>query len=704
MATLTGEHGPSAVPVDEAGTAPGDRRFRPDVEGLRAVAVALVVLYHAQLPGLSGGYVGVDVFFVISGFVITGLLLRERSGTGTTSLLAFYGRRIRRILPAATLVIVATVVTTYIFLGATFGNPTAVAARWAAVFLANVHFTELSTHYLTATQPPSPLQNFWSLAVEEQFYLVYPAIFLVVASWRSPVALRARLMVVLIPIIAGSLVVSVVQTGSSPTAAFFSPVTRAWELALGALVAVATPLLLRANRRWSTGATWAGLAAIGYAAFTYSSSTPYPGAAVIVPVVGTGLVIAGGTRATGRGAETVLRLPPFQWFGRRSYSLYLWHWPILVIAADEAGRTSLPFHQAVGWLALALVIAVITHRLVEDPIRHARRLARGRWLPIGMGVGLVAITVVVATIGLATHRVPLAGRTSGLAGALTPTEVTELVAAAPGITGLPRQAPIPAEAPDDWGGPPTQCWPDHAQVSEPACVFGDVGARRTVALYGDSHAAMWFDVLDRIADREHWRLAVLAKGGCPTLPLAFQNPVGFGEAGGRYTPCDQWHRFALARLRALHPDVVIVSQDAEFGPGGISYPPSRWEHATLAAIRGLPISPRRVIVLGNIPQEPNGGPNCLAVHPTDVRRCSGADSPYIASHSSAERRAADAAGSRYVDVVPWFCSSTCTDVIGPYQPYWDGYHVTASYSIALGRVLDDALDLGSYIPHGSGGT
>ena len=159
---------------DEAGTAPGDRRFRPDVEGLRAVAIGFVVLYHAGVPLVSGGYIGVDVFFVISGFVITGLLLRERQVNGSTSIVSFYARRVRRILPAATLVIISTVVLAYVALGVVSGNNTADDGRWAAVFLANFHFESVGTNYFTALRPPSPLQNYWSLSVEEQFYLVYP--------------------------------------------------------------------------------------------------------------------------------------------------------------------------------------------------------------------------------------------------------------------------------------------------------------------------------------------------------------------------------------------------------------------------------------------------------------------------------------------------------------------------------------------------
>ena len=167
---------------DEAGTAPEDRKFRPDVQGLRAVAVVLVVLFHAHVPGLTGGYVGVDVFFVISGFVITGVLLRERAATGSTSILSFYGRRLRRIIPAATLVIIAAVVASYAVLGPLSGNQTAVDTRWASVFLINIHFASVGTNYLSSQLPPSVLQNYWSLAVEEQFYLVYPTIFLVVAG------------------------------------------------------------------------------------------------------------------------------------------------------------------------------------------------------------------------------------------------------------------------------------------------------------------------------------------------------------------------------------------------------------------------------------------------------------------------------------------------------------------------------------------
>ncbi len=692
----------SAGTADEAGTAPGDRRFRPDVEGLRAVAVVLVVLFHASLPGLHGGYVGVDVFFVISGFVITGLLLRERSSTTRTSLASFYGRRVRRILPAGTLVIVATVVATYVALGAVYGNPTAVAARWTAVFLANFHFAGIGTDYLHATLPPSPLQNFWSLAVEEQFYLVYPAIFLVAASIRSAVSLRARLVFTLVPIILASLMLSAVQTSASPTAAFFSPFTRAWELALGALVAVATPTLLRLGRNTAALMTWVGLAAIGYAAVTYSSATAYPGTAVIVPVVGTALVIAGGTPVPRWGAESVLKLAPFQFFGRLSYSLYLWHWPILIIAAEYAGKDSLPFQQNLGWLALALVASYATYRLIENPVRHAKGLANSRWLALVFGVVLIATSLIVATVALEGHRnsgTSPAKVATGTIPSLTPEALMQTVAAAPKITKLPADlTPSLAGVRADWGGPSGPCWPTYRQTSVPACVYGDPTGTQTLVLYGDSHAAMWFDVINLIAAYSHWRLVILTKGDCPTLVLPFRNPPGVGSPGGAFAACAQWHTFALDRIKAIHPDVVMITQDPNLGPGDHQYSQAQWEQAQTATIQSLPVPSSLVLVLGDIPQTANSGPACLSRYPRNVQRCSGQNAPIVVNQNRAEANAAAQTGARYIDVVPWFCSTICTGVVGHYQPYWDPYHITASYSMVLSQVLGYSMDLPAFEP------
>ena len=365
---------------------------------------------------MGGGYVGVDVFFVISGFVITGLLLRERSSTGSTSIATFYARRVRRILPAATLVILAAVLVSFPLLGPVDGAQTATDARWASVFLINVHFASAGTNYLASQLPPSLLQNYWSLAVEEQFYLIYPTIFLIVAALSPRHSLRRRLGIVLGAAILISFTASVIQTSSNATAAYFSPLPRVWELALGGLVATATVGLRRVPSAVAAVLSWSGVGLILLAAVSFSSSTAYPGWAVAVPVLGAALVIASGVAQPKYGAEIVLRLRPFQWIGLISYSLYLWHWPILTLVTERRGLDQLPVWNALGWELLAVALAIATYRLVENPIRHSRYLIGRRRISLLLGVCLIVSSLTVATLELRWHDSG-ATATTGLANA-----------------------------------------------------------------------------------------------------------------------------------------------------------------------------------------------------------------------------------------------------------------------------------------------
>jgi peptidoglycan/LPS O-acetylase OafA/YrhL len=382
---------------DEAGTPPGDRKFRPDVQGMRAIAILLALVYHAGVPGFSGGYVGIEVFFVISGFVITGLLLREREGTGHTSLRSFYGRRARRIIPAATLVIIVTVIVTYHSLGPLVGHATAVDGQWAALFLANVHFEAVHTNYLVAQAPPSPLLNYWSLGVEEQFYIVYPTLFLLIGWWARKGSFRVRLTVVLVAVIVASYVYSIALTSADAQSAYFSLFTRSWELALGGLIAVHGRYLQRIPQAWAAVASWVGLTVILVSSVTLNGSSVYPGALVAIPTVGAGLIIAAGAAAPAWGVERMLRRKSFQFVASISFPLYLWHWPILEIAAQSRGVTSLPVWDNILLLLVAGVLSTLTYYLFENPIRHSRFLARRRWASLLMGLCLIAATLVVTT-------------------------------------------------------------------------------------------------------------------------------------------------------------------------------------------------------------------------------------------------------------------------------------------------------------------
>ncbi len=413
---------------DEAGTPPGDRKFRPDVQGMRAIAILLALVYHAGVPGFSGGYVGIEVFFVISGFVITGLLLREREGTGTNSLRSFYGRRARRIIPAATLVIIVTVIVTYHSLGPLIGHETAVDGQWAALFLANFHFEAVHTNYLVAQSPPSPLLNYWSLGVEEQFYIVYPTLFLLIGLWARRGSFRARLTVILVAVIVASYTYSIVYTSVDAQGAYFSLLTRSWELALGGLIAVHGRHLQRIPQAWAAVVSWVGLTVILVSSVTLTGSSVYPGALVAIPTLGAGLVIAGGAAQPAWGVERLLRRKSFQFVAAISFPLYLWHWPILEIAAQSRGVASLPVWDNILLLLLAGVLATLTYYFFENPIRHARVLARRKWASVVMGLCLVAATLVVTTYEQHRPTVDLGAIATASSGSDCPSPAQSLVA------------------------------------------------------------------------------------------------------------------------------------------------------------------------------------------------------------------------------------------------------------------------------------
>jgi peptidoglycan/LPS O-acetylase OafA/YrhL len=391
-------------PISRPGEPPGDRgsahAFRPDVEGLRALAVALVVLYHAGLPVLTGGFVGVDVFFVLSGFLITGLLLRERLDSGRTSFRQFYARRIRRILPAATLVLILTVVASYGLLGFVRGDAVARDGQWTSVFAANLRFGIKNTQYENLLTKPSPLQHYWSLGVEEQFYLVWPIVFAVVAGLGQAAHVRGRLIGALVALTVASFAWSIIQTDADAVWGFFSPLTRAWELGAGALLAVLGPSLTRAatqiQPRFASALSWGGIAAIVASAAVFSSETPFPGAAAAVPVFATVAVVAGGSLAPGAGAERLLAVRPVQWLGRRSYSMYLWHWPLLTIAAQRYART-MPWPLVVGLVVATIVLAALTFRFLENPVRSSSRLRAHAGVTLAIGAALVLAALLIAT-------------------------------------------------------------------------------------------------------------------------------------------------------------------------------------------------------------------------------------------------------------------------------------------------------------------
>lgn len=383
---------------DEAGTAPEDRAFRPDVQGMRAVAVMLVVLSHVGIPGLYRGIIGVDVFFVVSGFVITGLLLRERMATGHTGIVVFYGRRARRIIPMAILVIAVVVVVDRIIDGAALTSAVSISGRWDALFQANTSTLQNVFHDVYSG-PPSPpkmggLAVYWSLSVEEQFYLVYPALFVLIAAWPGRWSIRTRLGILLSGLFISSLAYTFAIEGS--VLGYFSTLTRAWELAAGGLLAVTTIWLKRLPKWLAAVMTWVGLCGLVFIVLGYNANHEigtWPGFIPVWTVGATALVIAGGTAVPRLGAEALLRLAPFKWLALWSFSLYLWHKPIYLWAVQiGGGHLSLLAEFLVAGIAIA--VSAATYFLVENPIRHWQYLTRSATASIVLGLALIASCVI----------------------------------------------------------------------------------------------------------------------------------------------------------------------------------------------------------------------------------------------------------------------------------------------------------------------
>ncbi len=669
-----------------------DRKFRPDIEGLRAVAVLLVVLEHAGVSLVSGGYIGVDVFFVLSGFLITGLLIREVQSTGRISLAQFYARRARRLLPAATLVLLATVWASFHWLGAARGNRVAVDAIWATLFASNFRSIEQGTDYLGAQLPPSPLQHYWSLAVEEQFYVVWPLLIMLAALTFRHIALRLRLGVVLTALIIGSLAWSVYQTADNGTAAYFSPFTRTCELAAGALLAVLVPQLLGRSRRIGVALSWTGLAGIVAIALWYTPETMFPGLAVVLPVGASVALVAGGTIAPGGGAELLLKQLPFQWLGKLSYSLYLWHWPLLVIPAQHAGR-ELSVLENLGICVVAIGISAATYFLVENPVRSWRALtSRAPQISIGFGVTMVALSLSTTTLMAAMNPVPhedvIEIAEADASELPTPNVVIQEVEAATLLSDWPEQPPRLANpAYSD------ECNVTRADTTSAACVHGDPNATRTIVVYGDSHGAMWIPAFDEIGRRGGWQVVQLTKPGCqvPDYP-SYSNTLG-----REYTECAEFREFAVDKIAEIQPDVVVVTsarkgallaKDGKSTTDGLE---EAWASGLGSVLDRIAPNTDRMIVLGDMAYPAQGGIDCLTAHESDVMACSTPVSDAVyADHNTMEQQVAEDHGAEYVNTIPWFCTDdTCPAVIGGLTTRRDAHHVAENYahwlSVALGE-------------------
>lgn len=680
-----------ANPVPSAGGT--STRFRPDIEGLRAVAIIAVLLYHAGVPQISGGYVGVDIFFVLSGFLMTRLILAEIVDTGSLSIGRFYARRARRLLPAVAVVLTAVGAASWLLLSPVERDGVASDLVASAVYLLNWWLSGQAVDYFETGLQASPVQHFWSLAVEEQFYLVWPLL-LLGAVWllRRRIGTRRAVRGIVLGVGGVSLLYSVLVTLHSADTAYFDTFARGWEFAVGGVLALLP--LTRLSGRAATVLAWTGLGAIGWALLTFDETTLFPAPWALLPTLGTAAVIAAGTAAPAIRPQQLLGSPVLRHLGRVSYSWYLWHWPVLVFAAAWLGELS-PGQGLVG-VAVAWLLAVATYHAVEQPFRRSPVFqAPRRALSLG-----AACTVLAMIPGLVLPMtIPS-----------MPTKAADEITGAPALShgqAVQQSAdavrPEPRVAAQDWPRNYTDgCHADRPETTSPACVYGDPDADRTVVLFGDSHAMQYFPALERLAQQRDWRLVSLTKSGCPPPDTNLHND-GLRRY---YAECDTWRTDMLERIEQREkPDLVVtggrdtytvIRDGEELGPEASAEALRDGYADTLGRLRG---TGARVVTIEDNPHPDKDVPSCVSNSLQHLDDCAvdqdaAFDYPHVAGQAADRVR-----GVRTVDPTPALCrDGTCPAVIGDVVVYGVTTHLTATYARTLEPWLDRQLASLSVLP------
>lgn len=646
---------------------------RLDIQGMRAIAVALVVLFHAEIPGFGGGYVGVDVFFVISGFLISTHLLSELHERGHIRYGAFYARRVRRLLPAALTVIVATVAAAACWVSPLQFGYVVKDAIAATFYVPNVLFAYRATDYL-ADKTPSLFMHYWSLGVEEQFYLLWPAL---LVGLFGLFKLRSRRVAAIGAVVAASFALCVWLTGFSQPNAFFILFARIWEFGVGGLVAL---ILLTRGRvfgdRVGAVAGWAGLAAIVGSGVLFSTATEYPGDAVAVPVIGTALLIAAGPARWGPAA--LLSLRPLTWIGDISYSLYLVHWPLLVLPVAATGY----MHGSPMWLRAAIVAACVPlawllYRYVEQPGQHVTWLnaARPRRTLAATAGVMAAVCAVVLTVAVVQNPMLDAGRPAAH------TQLSLKPAGTPYVPSNlnPRLSASESAQPVIYAN---HCHRDEWATDPAGCTVGTNPQAPLVVLFGDSHAAQWYPALSKLADQGLIRLDNRTKSHCPSAHIHIAH----------YPRCDQWCEGVLDSLADTKPALILLAG------WGASYmrddadATARWRKALTDTLDELPTR-SRVAMIADTPSTGVPPSYCLGLFPTDTQRCALPHSKALdARVRLAEQDLAARGAFGYLDYTDYLCNDTvCPAILGDTLVYRDGHHLTTDVSVQLAPVVAAGL-------------
>ena len=603
------------------------------IQGLRALAALLVTIFHARL--LPGGFIGVDIFYVISGYLITGLILREIENTGTLNLNNFYQRRIKRLLPTSVFVLFVTAIVGMFVLPAITRDALGRDLFAAATYISNYLFAWWENDYQNLNATPSPFIHYWSLAVEEQFYLIWPIFILFLSRYGKRtvfygVAVSSFL----------SLLLSIYQTETSPIWAFYSLPTRAWELGFGAL------LLFVPDTFWKNRfVPWLGAIGIAIAAVNFDESTAFPGINALLPVAATVLLI-GSISIWPRLFNDLSNNRISQWLGAISYPLYLWHWPALVLPSSALGRP-LRIRERVFCIVLTIILAHLTSKYIEQPLRHKKIAAKKIYL---FFVGTTVISLIAGLLIASTASSTI--KVEGTDYKFNLTEVTQR----------------PSVYDDD-------CHVNYGESESGYCTYGDVKSKTTIVLFGDSHAAQWFPTLEKMANERNFKLISLTKSACPAVAVLRDDQGAF-----KNTDCNKWRENSIKRIKEIKPKAVITSSFQYYTPASGSSDRNSWwkdgQERLLSALRG---TSENLIYISDTPRPMRDIPNCLSSR--DSHTCD----------STKKSPVQIITGFKKIDPTPWLCSTFCPAIQDGYVAYRDASHISVQAAISLKPQLEAAL-------------
>ncbi len=675
--------------------------LRRDIEGLRALAVVLVLLFHAGVPGFSGGFVGVDVFFVLSGYLITRSLVMEAERTGGIRFGEFFARRLRRLLPAAALVLAVTAAAVRFVLPETMWRDFASDIIGAALYVSNWLFLTRSVDYLAEDVLPSPVLHFWSLSIEEQFYVIWPliiAVAAVVAARRRWNVRRVALSLLLVLIVLPSFAYANHRLGVSPAAAFFDTGARLWELGLGAIAALLPQpgWAARMKPAMVAGLRAACVVVLLGAVVLVAPTALWPGPAALLIVLPTSFLVWSGGSPESR-LDAVLGWSPVQWVGARSYSIYLWHWPPIAIADAAAG--GIEISTAILITVASILPAAWSYRYVEHPVRYSAGLRRSSGLSLSVGANLTGVGVAAGALlllgsyavsfdDLATASDRDHGGVDALDGSsVSPGFLEDDLDVEAQLVGVQRLVPSPVNATSDR----PRTYDDGCQVvdgrSTPVvCEYGAPDGDVRIALVGDSKALQWSSALISLAENHRWSLTVITKSSCPLTTSV----LSLGELP--LTDCLEWADQTLDILDAGSFDVVLVSQGRN-----VAYVDRAAVDARELMVRGMTDAYGRieragaqVVILMDNHHPGSNVYECVSRHRHDMRPCV-FDRDDSRGGRPAQRRAAEQ-GFSVIDTGQWLCPEhPCLPVVDGILLYRQGSHLTTTAVDALAPLLEARL-------------